>query len=99
MRELYGIGFGEVEYRDLTDEEDVIEDALESRAMRAASSEPGRRGQSVNLFMVDDIAFGFVAVAGGLPGAPGVYGKESSGITVEFASVDLSRLHLEIYAL
>jgi hypothetical protein len=85
-RSLAGVGIGEVRAFDLTAAEDTVATADAARAVREKHSQAGPRGLSVSVFIVKSMTFGFEAVAGGIPGVPGLAKRPSSGIVAQAKS-------------
>ncbi|MCC6746622.1 MAG: hypothetical protein IT371_03125 [Deltaproteobacteria bacterium] len=81
-RQLAGLALGEVSYGDLTAAENEVSSGAQAQAICSKYSKPGPRGLSVNLYLVGNLTFagGF---AGGIPGAPGVFGGPGSGIVLK----------------
>lgn len=61
---------------------DTVEDGVETRGMCATLSEPGPRGVSVNVFVVEDLSY-TDGHSGGIPGPPGIHRSNGSCIVVE----------------
>lgn len=81
-RTLMGVSVGEVRYSDLTEAEDIVETAEQGRQIISTYGTGNPNGQSINLFIVEDLTFagGFT---GGIPGTPGTYGHPASGTVLE----------------
>lgn len=77
---MAGIGLGEINYADLTAAENAVKTADQTRAIRKKHSKAGPNGLSINLFLVSSMEYGYKAVAGGIPGVPGLVGRPGSGI-------------------
>ncbi len=78
----FGVNLAEVAFEDLPEEHNVVEDGNEVRSLCRQRAQAGPRGITVNVFVVDDLSFtsGF---AGGIPGLPGVYRTNASGVVLE----------------
>jgi hypothetical protein len=88
-RSLFGYSLGEVQYFDLTAAEDVIATSDQARKLRESRSLPGPRKLTVNFFISTKLDFGYKAVAGGIPGAPGSFQRPGSGIVAAKQSTGL----------
>ena len=75
------VRLGRVSYGDLTADHDVVESADEVHSLCAGSSDPGPHASAVNLFLVQSIPFFSAAgISGGIPGPPGFFSTDGSGI-------------------
>jgi hypothetical protein len=77
---MAGIGLGEIRFTDLTAADNAMKTAEQARALRKKHSKAGPNGLSINLFLVSSMEYGYKAVAGGIPGVPGLVGRPGSGI-------------------
>lgn len=77
-----GIEMGEVSLYDLPEEAERMANSESIRELCRANSLPGPRHGSVNIFLVQEIAFA-LGFTGGSPSPPGIYGVAASGIVAE----------------
>lgn len=81
-REKLGVTLGEVRLAALPPDAGVrVASVAQSRALWAAHSVAVPAARPINVLVVKSLAFAG-GVAGGTPGAPGVYGRPASGVTV-----------------
>ncbi|MCC6334521.1 MAG: hypothetical protein IT380_11105 [Myxococcales bacterium] len=81
-RDKLGVALGQVRMDLLPLDAGVtIDSSTESRALWAAYSVGAPASRMINVMVVDELTFAG-GLAGGVPGAPGVYGRPGSGITL-----------------
>ncbi len=82
-RGLFGFSLGSVRFLDLPASADTVTTSDQARELREGYSQAGPRGLDVNVLLSKDLTFGYKAVAGGIPGVPGLVGRPASGIVAE----------------
>lgn len=82
-RDKLGVALGQVQMELLPpDAGVVVSTAAQSRALWTQYSEGAPTARPVNVMVVDSLTFAG-GISGGNPGAPGVYGRPASGVTLE----------------
>jgi len=80
---MAGVGLGQVRYYDLPATADVIKEWADVIKVRVDHAKPGPNNLTASVFLVHDIQLGYKALAGGIPGVPGLTGRPISGVVSE----------------